>query len=123
MKRTVFAGLFILLVFLSFCKSSGNDSTSDASFTVNGTVFIDSIPTSTIQVELSVGTVSPRTYTKSTDSEGKYTFTETTGRPNNYSAFYSVRAMNPGTGAWSDEQAGRCPLDEIVIHDFYFFTG
>ena len=119
--------LFYLFLFLSCGKDDSAGTQGDESaLTLEGTVYADNVPADHVLVEFGVkATVYHPDYASSskyTDSEGKYTFTQTTGSIGSYSGAYRVRAMNPFTGFWSDYREGTIPLGAKKSQDFYFFS-
>ena len=110
MKKTplLFISLFLFFSFFSCKKGSGNNPT--ISYYFRGTVYLNNIPTPDITVKLGIRDSSKfiggldwdENRETKTDSDGKYEFkiTETHAEPHGWT--WKVRALNPGTGEWTD---------------------
>jgi len=125
MNRKVFIILFLLISIFSFCKKGG-ENTAQYNFTLQGTVYVDEIPTSNVLVEC--GTKKDiyernwYTSTNNTDEAGTYIFRENVGKKSTYGANYRVRVKNPITNYWTDYKSGSSPLGLTVTKDFHIFS-
>jgi len=124
MKRKFFI-IILLILSLCYCSKKDSNNSDDATFTLEGTVYIDDVPTSNLLVEFGTKpTIYHPTWseiTRYTDQDGKYSFKETTGSVGSYGAIYRVRVKNPIIDFWTEYKSGTVPLGQTVTEDFKFY--
>ena len=122
--RSFLIGVLVLIL----CSCSKDSENEDFGFqTIDGTVYVDSIPTPDVEIEY--GDTKARTSvsgtqttwsssTIMTDTEGKYhlEIKKRIGGASNY----RVRAKNPSTLSWSDYYQGVVMEGLSRVHDFWF---
>jgi len=127
MKRNIFI-IGLLIFTLCYCSKNGSNNEEEASFTLEGTVYIDDTPGNNVTVEFCA---KPAKYSSSswgsdivryTDENGQYTFTEKTGASVSYAIMYRVRVENPATGLFSSYREGNSPIGTIKTEDFYLYS-
>jgi len=121
MKKTA---LIFLVLFLFYCGKD-DSSTPEPGFVITGTVYLDDLPTSGVDVECGYSEETGvghdwKNSVKKTDSEGKYRY-EMQRMDGIYR--YHVRAQDPMTSAWGDYIQSTVTWNKNNIHDFHFTSG
>jgi len=119
--------LVMLVLLLCHCSKSGGDEFGI--FLVDGTVYVDNVPTPDVAIEygdtkvrtsVSGTQTSWSSSTIATDAEGKYhlEIQKRLGGASNY----HVRAENPLNLVWSDYYQGIVMEGLGKVHDFRFYS-
>jgi len=108
------------------CSKSGGDVPQD-NFTLEGTVYVDQVPTVNVTVEFgrkdTIYDFAWDETTRLTDSDGKYSFSFNTGSGARADAQYRIRAKNPLNEVWSNYKMGGAPPGQTIVENFNFSAG
>ena len=120
MRKDIITGLLVFVVFFPSCKKEAGSGMKEKYFTLQGTVYVDDIPTANVNVEFRLYGV---IYKRATDTDGTYLFKEKTSVHGGfYAAYYAIRALNPLTDVWTESFQATAPLGTVKTKDFYFYS-
>jgi len=121
MRKAIIALMILPLIFVA-CSKNSSDS-EDQNFQLTVIVYVDSVPTSDIDVTVgyvefsrAAGGGTRKTTVKKTDSEGKVVYSF---RPFDADVQYLCRVKNPFTLSWTNYRQANALQGQKVEEKFY----